>query len=252
MTEYQSPMFERLEPHTPFKGGRITDTDVLTLTEAARFASVHAGTEITPADFLRAGGRGEIPMRAINPRTVTMQPCREADASLPMPANSIPTLPLDACKALANTGRAAWRTIDWFEPAASFAGALCRFTRWQLPDSEPDILTTPDDCRVTGHDVHCLADAFTEAPATDTAKPAPETVEQRCARFLAWFTEEQRINPRGALQRVTEREAKQNPKADRSNISKDIKKARGTAKTQKQAGAMFGQLVQVKDGKRQH
>ena len=174
MTEYQSPMFERLEPHTPFKGGRITDTDVLTLTEAARFASVHAGTEITPADFLRAGGRGEIPMRAINPRTVTMQPCREADAPLPMPKNSIPTLPLDACKALANTGRAAWRTIDWFEPAASFAGALCRFTRWQLPDSEPDILTTPDDCRVTGHDVHCLADAFTEAPATDTEKPAPK------------------------------------------------------------------------------
>lgn len=106
MTTYQLPMFPGLEPRTPWQGGRITDTDVLNLTEAARLASVHAGAEITPADFLRAGGRGEIPMRAINPRTVTMQPCREADSPLPMPANSIPTLPLDACKALANTGRA--------------------------------------------------------------------------------------------------------------------------------------------------
>lgn len=91
------------------------------------------------------------------------------------------------------------------------------------------------------------------APATDTEKPAPvETVEQRRARYLAWFTEEQRISPRGALQRVYEREAKQNPKADRANIGKDIDKARGTAKTQKQADAMYGQLVTVRDGKRQN
>lgn len=93
------------------------------------------------------------------------------------------------------------------------------------------------------------------APATDTATPVPvpvETVEQRRTRYLAWHTEEHRINPRGALQRVYEREAKQNPKADRANIGKDIEKARGTAKTQKQVGGMFGQLVQVRDGKRQN
>jgi hypothetical protein len=87
------------------------------------------------------------------------------------------------------------------------------------------------------------------APAPDTAPPV-ETVEKRRARYLAWHTEEHRINPRGALQRVFERELKQNPKADRANIGKDIDKARGTAKAQKQDGAMFGQLV--RDGKRQN
>jgi len=163
-------MFARLVPRTPWQGGRITDTDVLNLTEAARFASVHAGTEITPADFLRAGGRGEIPMRAICPRTVTMQPCHEGDSALPMPENSIPTLPLDACKALANRGQAEWRTIDGFKSMGTILGnELCRYTRWQLTDDEPDILTTLADCRVTGRDVHSLADAYT-APAQT---PAP-------------------------------------------------------------------------------
>lgn len=90
------------------------------------------------------------------------------------------------------------------------------------------------------------------APAKDTEAPAPkETVEQRRARYLAMFTEEERINKRGALQRVTEREKKQNPNADRSNIGKDIEKARGTAKAQKQANGWTSQLVH--DGKkRQH
>lgn len=171
-TIYQPPMYDRLEQITPWDGGMLAGSDVVTLADAARFASKHAKTEITPADFLRAAGRGQIPMRAISPRAATMEPCRETDKPLTMPANSIPTLPLDACKSLSNTGRAAWRTIDWFEPADSFAGALCRFTRWKLPDTEPDIVTTPDDCRLTGWDVHKLADAFIEAPAQNSATPA--------------------------------------------------------------------------------
>jgi hypothetical protein len=176
MTDYQLPMFERLEPRTPFKGGRITDNDVLTLPEAARFASVHAGTEITSADILRAGARGEITIRAICPRSATMEPCRESDQPLTMPENCIPTLPLDACKALNITGRAEWRTIDGFEPADSFAGELCRFTRWQLSDTEPDIVTTLDACRVTGWDIHSLADAYIDkpAPAQSLSSPAPD------------------------------------------------------------------------------
>ena len=172
-TIYQPPMYDRLEQITPWNGGMLAGSDVVTLADAARFASKHAKTEITPADFLRAAGRGQIPMRAISPRAATMEPCRENDKPLTMPENSIPTLPLDACKSLSNTGRAAWRTIDCFEPADSFAGALCRFTRWKLPDTEPDIVTTPDDCRLTGWDVHKLADAFIEATAQNTATPAP-------------------------------------------------------------------------------
>lgn len=92
---------------------------------------------------------------------------------------------------------------------------------------------------------------FAELPLKD-ATCRKETVAQRRTRYLAWHTEEVRINPRGALQRVYEREAKQNPKADRANIGKDIKQAQGTTRPQKQAGAMYGQLVTVRDGKRQN
>ncbi len=152
----------------------LAGSDVVMLDDAAKFASKHAGTEITPADFLRAAGRGQIPMRAICPRDVTMEPCRGSDKPLTMPENSIPTLPLDACKALSNSGRAEWRTIDGLEKVEAFGGVLGRFTRWQLPDTEPDILTTPNDCRVMGWDVHSLADAFIDKPA-----PAGETKEKQ-------------------------------------------------------------------------
>lgn len=88
-------------------------------------------------------------------------------------------------------------------------------------------------------------------PKLSPAAPAPvETIEQRRARYLAWHTEEMSINPRGAVQRVFEREAKLNPKADRANIGKDIRKARDVAKTKNRDGSMFGQLV--RDGKRQN
>jgi len=158
--------------------------------------------------------------------------------------------------------------IEGFQSRMLFHGDICRLESdgadalvnmfaahdGSLIRAEPGWRVPLSELRFKRDEIEATAEIINKqkaAPA-QAAKPAPETVEQRCARFLAWFTEEQRINPRGALQRVTEREAKQNPKADRSNISKDIKKARGTAKTQKQAGAMFGQLVQVKDGKRQH
>ena len=77
-----------------------------------------------------------------------------------------------------------------------------------------------------------------------------ETVEQRRSRYLLWFEEEKRTNERGALQRVYQRELKQNPKADRSNIGKDIEKAREDAKSQNVATHWTKQLVI--DGKRQN
>ena len=75
-----------------------------------------------------------------------------------------------------------------------------------------------------------------------------ESTEQRCARYLDWFIEEERINKRGAKQRVYERELLQNPKADRSNVRKDIEKGRTTRDIQKREGMWTSQLVQ--DGKR--
>lgn len=58
-------MFGRLEPRTPWAGGRMTDADVLTLADAARMATKHAGEPVTVGDFLRAAARGEITLRAI-------------------------------------------------------------------------------------------------------------------------------------------------------------------------------------------
>ena len=63
--QYFPPMFERLTPRTPWAGGRMVDTDVLTLAEAASMATKHAGEPVTIGDFLRAAGRGEITLRAI-------------------------------------------------------------------------------------------------------------------------------------------------------------------------------------------
>ncbi len=37
--QYFPPMFERLTPRTPWAGGRMVDTDVLTLAEAASMAT---------------------------------------------------------------------------------------------------------------------------------------------------------------------------------------------------------------------
>lgn len=177
--QYFLPMFERLTPRTPFKGGRITDTDPLDLTEAARFASVHAGAEITPADFLRAAGRGEITLRAIVHRTAKVQKhdggiyCNGGQENEnKVPAGVIATLPLTACQHLAAAGRASWRTFDGFDMVD---GVLQRYTKGHVVAGEPDFETVPDDCRVVGYDVHALADAFIEPEPErpEATTPAP-------------------------------------------------------------------------------
>ena len=175
---YQIPMYPRLEPRTPFfQGGRIAETDVLNLTDAARFASVHAGAEITPADFLRAAGRGEITMRAIVHQTAKLQRIGGGvycNAGQPnentAPSGSILNLPQSACEHLAAAGRASWRKFEGFE---QIDGQLMRYVIAELTPDEPDFETTPDDCRFTGNAVHALADAYTEAPAQTAATPAP-------------------------------------------------------------------------------
>ena len=164
MTEYQFSMFARLEPKTPFTGGRITDTDVLSLADAALFASRHAGAVVTESDFLSAAAQGEIRLMAIVHREAKLKKhdggiyCNQGEPTEnTVPNGSIPNLPLSACRQLAAAGRASWRTFDGFE---HIDGELMRFTVATLIDSEPDFETTPDDCRVTGYDVRALADAF--------------------------------------------------------------------------------------------
>lgn len=179
---YQFPMFERLQPHSEWRGGRMTNIDLLTLEDAARMASKHSGEEVRPADFLRAAGRGEVLLRAIVHRTAKVHAhdggvlFNKGGASENIvPAGSIPTLPLTACQHLAATGRASWRTFDGFEKRE---GTLMRYTKGMLTDDEPDFETVPGDCRVMGNDVHALADAYC-APedAPQAATPAPVVAE---------------------------------------------------------------------------
>ena len=171
---YQYPRFERLQPRSEWRGGRLADTDLLTLEEAAGFASKHAGEEITARDFLRAAGRGEITLRAIVHRAAKV---RKHDGGVLfnkgepneniVPAGAIPTLPLSACQHLANAGRASWRTFDGFEERN---GMLMRYTKGMLADDEPDYETVSADCRVVGYDVHALADEYT-TPEANQAEP---------------------------------------------------------------------------------
>lgn len=174
---YSYPMFERLQPRTEWRGGRMVDTDVLTLTEAAKLASKHAGDEVTQEDFLRAAGRGEIALRAVVHRTAKVHRydggvyCNGGTVNENIvPAGSIPTLPLTACQHLAATGRASWRTFDGFE---QIDGVLMRYTSGILSNDEPDFVTVPEDCRVTGNDVHALADAFTDAAGQLSVQGTP-------------------------------------------------------------------------------
>ena len=101
---YQTPIYARLKQITPWAGGRITNTDVLELAEAAVMASIHAGVTVTIKDFLRAAGRGEILMMAIIHNTAKVQShngeiyCNTGQENEnTAPAGAVPTLPLSAC-----------------------------------------------------------------------------------------------------------------------------------------------------------
>ncbi len=92
--------------------------------------------------------------------------------------------------------------------------------------------------------------AMAEPKAAPVATPEPtaapvvaESAEQRRVRWLGMFEAEEKREKRGALQRLANSEG-----VDRSNMGKDIAKARAERDTQRQAGMWTAQLV--KDGKR--
>lgn len=176
---YLTPKYSRLAPRNAWRGGLLADTDVVTLPDAARFASKHAGTEITPDDFLRAASNGLIQLCAIVHQRARVQAfdggifCNagQSDENV-VPAGSIATLPLAACQHLAAVGRASWRTFDGGE---IINGERMLFTKGTLMQGEPDFETVPADCRVTGINVHALADAFADQAPEEPqdAKPGP-------------------------------------------------------------------------------
>lgn len=174
--EYQHLLFARLLPVGEWRGGMLADVDLVTLEEAAQFASKHAGVDISTGDFLRACARGQIPLRAVVHRRAKVQKFdggvlfnKGTENENIVPAGSIPTLPKTACEHLAATGRASWRKFDGFE---MIDGVLQRYTKGELVAGEPDFETVPDDCRVAGYDVHALADEYT-APEARQAEPQP-------------------------------------------------------------------------------
>ena len=188
--QYFPPMFSRLEPRTPWAGGRMVDTDVLTLAEAASMATKHAGEPVTIGDFLRAAARGEITLRAIVHTAAKVQKhdggiyCNGGQENENrVPAGAIATLPLTACQHLAAAGRASWRTFDGFEMVE---GVLQRYTKGELVAGEPDFETVPDDCRVVGYDVHALADEYT-APEAAQAEPQAAPVVNTKAKPRTWW-----------------------------------------------------------------
>jgi hypothetical protein len=143
-------MFARLEPKTKWRGGLMTDTDVLTLTEAAEFATEHAGKAVTVAAFLRAAGKGLISLQAVCQSEVHMVPCRSGDKAFTISKGKCARLPLDACRSLVSEQRTSWRTYEGFESHPDAPDVSVRFVRWQLRDGEPDILTVREDLRVMG------------------------------------------------------------------------------------------------------
>ena len=183
--QYFPPMFERLTPRTPWAGGRMVDTDVLTLAEAASMATKHAGEPVTIGDFLRAAARGEITLRAIVHTAAKVQKhdggiyCNGGQENENrVPAGAIATLPLTACQHLAAAGRASWRTFDGFEMVD---GVLQRYTKGHLLAGEPDYETVPEDCRVMGYDVHALADEYTAPESTQAAPVVAENTSHEAA-----------------------------------------------------------------------
>ena len=194
---FRKPLYKRLEPVNAWRGGRIANSDLLTLAEAANEASKHAGEEITAADFLRAASRGEIALHAIVHAIAKVEKydggiyCNQGmPTENSIPKGAIPTLPLDACMQLANTGTASWRTFEGFDYDGD--GDWCRFDIAWLEDGEPDFETVANDCRVTGYDVHALADQWLTA-SNPVSPIAPRTGQaQPHKRGQKWTDEELR------------------------------------------------------------
>ena len=102
------------------------------------------------------------------------------------------------------------------------------------------------DIRFLKNDLQRVAEIINKAAQPQAATPAPvanETPAERRARWLDMFEAEEKLVKRGALQRLAKREG-----VDRSNMAKDIAKARAERADQKRAGVWASQLVQ--DGKR--
>ena len=184
---YSLPVFERLRPTAPFTGGRIAETDLLTLQQAADMAALHCGKVVVVEDFIRAAGRGEIRLHALCPRDVVLQPTLETDEkakAVNAPQGSYLPLPANACKALALSSATHWRgEIEAFQQTAHGPAS---WIRWKLAEDEPDLTATTAECVVKGYDVMALADAFKEVVKSEDDATSAESVVPRPPGHFLW------------------------------------------------------------------
>ena len=183
---------------------------------------------------------------------------------------------------LLDAGLSPYFWLDYTEPEAAlfgnrYEGMLCRMlyggdiqrlhalshaevlvTMYETPDGDlarnvPGISVPQQELVFQASDLLELCAAYrssnvvmaqTEAPVvTESAPVAKETPAERRARRLAMFESEKKREPRGALQRLANREG-----VDRSNLGKEIKKAKAEQREQTQSG--LWPLHRVVDGKR--
>ena len=150
--------------------------------------------------------------------------------------------------------------IEGYQTRMIFQGDLCRlesdrgdalvnmFTAHDgtLVKAQPGLRVPLSELKFKRESVERVAEIINKAAQPQAATPAPvanETPAERRARWLDMFEAEEKLVKRGALQRLAKREG-----VDRSNMAKDIAKARAERADQKRAGVWASQLVQ--DGKR--
>ena len=150
--------------------------------------------------------------------------------------------------------------IEGYQTRMMFQGDLCRlesdrgdalvnmFTAHDgtLVKVQPALRVPLSELKFKRESVERVAEIINKAAQPQAATPAPvanETPAERRARWLDMFEAEEKLVKRGALQRLAKREG-----VDRSNMGKDIAKARAERADQKRAGVWASQLVQ--DGKR--
>ena len=150
--------------------------------------------------------------------------------------------------------------IEGYQTRMMFQGDLCRlesdrgdalvnmFTAHDgtLVKVQPALRVPLSELKFKRESVERVAEIINKAAQPQAATPAPvakETPAERRARWLDMFEAEEKREKRGALQRLANSEG-----VDRSNMGKDIAKARAERADQKRAGVWASQLVQ--DGKR--
>ena len=150
--------------------------------------------------------------------------------------------------------------IEGYQTRMMFQGDLCRlesdrgdalvniFTAHDgtLVKVQPALRVPLSELKFKRDSVERVAEIINKAAQPQAATPAPvanETPAERRARWLVMFEAEEKRGKRGALTRLAKSEG-----VDRSNMGKDIDKARAERDTQRRAGGWTAQLVQ--DGKR--